>query len=113
MATQRVTAQQKYVHAKHKRADTNAKIGEFPIAVVIKKERGKRVERQDEQEYDRKVQKIPMDVLQNQWQGIFAKIVVARFADGTRRGVRPKRFVIRAPVVIASHPEASRKRKDQ
>ena len=67
MATQCVSGQQKDVHTQHESPDANAEVGEFPIAIFIKKESAKRVVRQDEQKQDGKVQEIPVDVLQNQW----------------------------------------------
>jgi hypothetical protein len=65
MATQSVTAQQKHIHAQDKRPDTYTEISELPVAIGIKKETAIGVVRQDEQENDREIQEVPVNVLKN------------------------------------------------
>ena len=65
MATQSVTAQQKHIHAKDKRPDTYTEICELPVAIGIKKETAIGVVRQDEQENDREIQEVPVNVLKD------------------------------------------------
>ena len=65
MATQGVTAQQKHIHAKDKRPDTYTEIRDLPVTIGIKKETAIGVVRQDEQENDREIQEVPVNVLKN------------------------------------------------
>ena len=59
------SAQQKYIHTKDQRPDTHAKGRELPVAIGIKKETAIGVVRQDEQENDREIQEVPVNVLKN------------------------------------------------
>src|SRR5262249_46586036 len=66
-----------------------------------------------EQEDARDVQRVPMDVLQNERECLLTPVTFAGLAHGTRRWIRPERLVVRAAVVIAGEAEEARERKNQ
>src|SRR4030088_2884289 len=64
---------------------------------------------QDEHEDDGEVQKVAMDVLQNQRKFLLAAIALARLAHRARNRIRPESLVVRAAIVVASEAEESGK----
>ena len=54
------------------------------------------------------VKEVAVNVLQDQRKPILATIIVTRFAYGARDRVRPKSFVIRSSIVIASKTKSAR-----
>ena len=56
---------------------------------------------------EREIQKISMNVLQDQRKFSLAAIVVTRLAYGTCRRVGPKRFVISAAIVVAGEAKSA------
>src|SRR5262249_14403603 len=57
---------------------------------------------------NRNVQKVAMDVLQNQGEGLLASIVFTRFADCARGWIRPESFVVGAAIVVAGQTKTGR-----
>src|SRR4051812_8473352 len=86
----------------------------MPVTVGTCEE--KSVRRVVSQNYDKdqcEIQKVSMDVLQDQREFTLAAIFVSRFADGACYRVGPKRFVIGSAVVIASEPKSAGGPQDQ
>src|SRR5467141_665317 len=54
-----------------------------------------------------------MDVLQDQRKGALPELLLAGLPHRARWRVCPERFVIRASVVVARHPESARGPKDE
>src|SRR5688500_5119554 len=69
--------------------------------------------RKDDDENEREIEKIPVNVLQDQREPILAAVIVTRFTDRTRKRVRPKGFVICTAIVIAGKSESARSPQDQ
>ena len=65
MAAQRITTKQKHIHTKHNRAYADAEVVKRAIAIVVEKESAVGVIGQEKQKQNRKIQKVPVDVLQN------------------------------------------------
>ena len=72
-----------------------------------------RVAGEEDQEDQREVEKIPVNVLNDERKGALAKIFFAGFADGARGRIGPKRFVVSAAIVITGEPEATGGPKDE
>src|SRR5262249_7989676 len=61
----------------------------------------------------RDVQRVPVDVLQNERECLLTPVALAGLPDGTRWWIRPERLVVCAAVVIAGKAEEAGKRKNQ
>lgn len=106
--TQRVTAkcvatEQDDVHCQHNRSNADAEM--LPARGVGEPDRFPHVVRQDQNEEQRKVKEIAMDVLHDERKGIFTQIFLARLAHRASRRVSPKSFVISASVVVTGKPK--------
>src|ERR1700756_655144 len=99
MARQRIRRQQNDIDQQHQRAHTHS---ELPVKV----ESLKHVFPQEKQEQHRQVQKISMDILENERKSRFALVVPIPFAYRTSRRVQEKRAIVGFAVVIAGSPEA-------
>ena len=106
MATEGIAAEEEHVEAQDDRsqADTEAcftgsSIGKphAPVGIVG----------QEEEKADRDVEKVAMDVLDDQRQGVLSEIAFPRFADRARWRVRPEGLVLRAPVVVAGQSKTN------
>src|ERR1035437_6244913 len=92
MAAEGVARQQKDVHDQDQRADADAemlrsrRIGE-PHGVPG-------VPRKDEDEPDREIEEVAVDVLEDEREVAFAKVGLARLADGAIDRGEPERFII-------------------
>ena len=107
--TQRVTAicvatEQDDVHCQHNRSNANAEM--LPARGVGKPHRFPHVVRENQNEEQRKVKEVAVDVLHDERKGIFAQISFARLADGASGRVSPKSLVISASVVVTGKPKA-------
>ena len=67
----------------------------------------------DEQEAEREIKEVAMEVLKDQRKGIFAQVALARLADGARGGIGPEGFVVGAAIVVAGQAKARRGPKDE
>src|SRR4029453_3393520 len=101
-----VTTQQDDIDREHNCPNTNSKS-------IWKPERFPNVVGQNQNKNEREIEKITMHVLHDEWKGTFAPIMLARFPDGACRRVGPKRFVVRAPIVIAGDPKSPWRPKDK
>src|SRR3954466_5245754 len=70
------------------------------------------IRREDDEEEQRDVHEVAMDVLHDQRERALAEIRLARLANGAVRRIGPERLVIRAAIVIARHPEQTGKRQE-
>src|SRR6266567_7712082 len=98
VTTKRVTAKQDNVNCEHDRPDANSKL-------VVEPESFPDVVTQDQNENERKIQKIAVHVLHDQRERTLAKISFARFADRACERIRPERFVIGAAIIITGQPK--------
>src|SRR4029453_10173505 len=94
MTTKSVTTEQDDIDREHNCPNTNSKS-------IWEPERFPNVVGQNQNEDDREIEKIAMDILHDEWERTFAPVALARFTDSACRGVGPKSFVVRAPIVIA------------
>src|SRR6185503_12786348 len=67
---------------------------------------------QKDQEDQSEQQHVAVRVLQLQWPAVFAVVTLAGLGDGAGRRIRPKRFVIRAAIVVARKSEERGERQD-
>ena len=72
-----------------------------------------RVAGEDEDEQQREIKEVAVNVLHDQGKRVFARIAFSRLADGARRRVGPKRFIIGAPIIVARQAKAGRCPEDQ
>src|SRR5262249_31115964 len=86
MASEGVAAQQGHVRQQHQRADADAE-------AAVKPKRLPDVVGQQEDEDQREVEEVSMDILQDQRKGALAEITRARLADRAGGRVRPKSLV--------------------
>src|SRR5712692_2067090 len=99
VTTECVTTEQDDVDREHNRA--NAKTERTPAARYIDKpERFPNIIGQDQNEKQREIKKIAVNVLHDEREGTFAEISFARFAHRACRWISPERFVVSAAVVI-------------
>ena len=99
MTTECITAEKKDIRRQNYRADSDAE-GSNIRRRVGEPKRTPDIVNEKEYKNQREIKKIAMNILQNKRKFSLAAIAMARFADGTRRRVCPKRFIIRAAIVI-------------
>ena len=107
MAAERVAAEQNHVHEEHERADVDVE------AIGPAHESVPRVFGEQDNENHRKVHEVAMNILNNQREGSFAPVGLARLADGAVGRVSPESFVIRAAIVITGEAETAGRPEDQ
>src|SRR5437016_2210565 len=83
------------------------------VAVILEPKGFIDIEGEEDEKQQCQVKEIPVQVLQDQWQSALAPVTLTRFADGARRGIGPKRFVIGSAIIIASDAETARRPQDQ
>lgn len=98
MTTKRVRRQQHDIHGQNNGPDTNAE--RFIARSICKPHRLPHIPRQQCNKAERQIQKIPVDILHDEWQRILAEVRFARLTYGAARRIGPEGFVIRAAVVI-------------
>src|ERR1700730_1992129 len=106
MARQRIRREENDVDQQHQRAHTHSK---FPFKI----EREEDVFPQKEQEQQRKIQKIPVYVLQNERKFRLALVVPLSFAYRASRRVQEKRAIVGLAVVIAGSAKGQRSAENQ
>src|SRR6267154_6014421 len=106
MARQRIDREQNNIDQQHERAQAHS---EFPIKV----ERQKNVLPQENQKQNREIQKISMDVLQNERKSGFALVVPLPFAHRTSRRILKERPIVCFSVVIAGRAKTQRPAQNQ
>src|SRR3954465_13581852 len=111
MAAERVAAKQYRIENQHQRSHTDSEM--FYTIRSREPQRPITVKQENEHENNREVQKIAMDVLQNQRKFLFAAISLARLPNRARERIHPESLVVSAAIVVASEGDQPRKRKDQ
>src|SRR5205085_10394903 len=111
MTAEGVAAEEHQVRRQHACTDSDAELA-TPIG-QREPERLPYIRREDDEEEQRDVHEIAMDVLHDQRERALAEIRLARLANGAVRRIGPERLVVRAAIVIARHPEQPGKRQDQ
>jgi len=106
MAAERIAGEQGDVREKNQGAHTDTE-------GVVEPESFPNVVGEEDQEDERDVEKIAMDVLDDEREGTFAEIFFARLADGARRRVRPEGFVVCAAIVVTSEAESAGRPEDE
>src|SRR5882762_224505 len=106
MARQRISRQQNNIDKQYQRAQAHA---EFPVKI----EREKNVLPQEDQEQNREVQKIAMNVLQNEWKSRLTFVISFPFAHRASRRILKKRAIVCFSVVIAGRAKAQRPTQNQ
>src|ERR1700681_2280762 len=71
------------------------------------------INREDDDEDERKIKKVAVHVLHDQGERAFAEIRLARFADRASGRVGPETFVIGAAVVITGEAKTAGRPQDQ
>src|SRR5581483_5071581 len=109
---ERIAAEQDYVGSQNERSQpdperspTGHRVGE--------PERFPDIEDEARQEQERQVEKIAMNVLENQGKPPLAAVCIARLAHCTGGRIRPESPVIGAAVIIAGEAKQPRSPKDQ
>ena len=106
MASESVATQQNHVDQQDQRAHADSE-------VAIKPKRFPHVVGKQNEENQREIKKIAMDILQNERKGAFAEIGLARFPHGAGWRVGPKSFVICAAVIVAGQTETAGRPQNQ
>src|SRR5579863_2067567 len=110
MASESVETQQNRIGDQYQRTDADT---EGLAAGAVPPEGLPAVVSQDDDEGDREIQEVAMDVLENQREATLAPIGFARLANRACGWVCPEGLVISAAVVIAGEAEQARERQDQ
>ena len=106
MAAQGVTTEQRDIREQDQSADADAEVAVEPAGLPD-------VMREQHKKNQREIQKIAVDILQDQRKGAFAPIGLARFAYGAGRRIGPERFVVGAAVVVAGDAKTAGGPEDQ
>jgi len=106
MTAQGVTAEQGDIREQDESAYADAKVAVEPAGLPD-------VVREKQQEDEREIQKIAVDVLEDQRKRSFAPIGFARLAHGAGRWVGPKCFVVGAAIVVAGDAETAGRPEDE
>src|SRR6266851_5875691 len=82
--------------------------------MAVEEERANGVVPEKNDEKNRQIKKVAMDILQDEWKSGFASVVVARrFANRASRGIQEECAVVGFAVVIAGGTKAERPGEDQ
>src|SRR5947209_6872921 len=71
------------------------------------------IERENGDKNQRQIKKIAVHILHDQREGIFDKVIMARFSDRAGERVGPESLVVRAAIVVAGKTKPARDPKDQ
>src|SRR3954454_1074375 len=108
MASERVAAEQDHVHQQHERADVHVEVAVVPTEEAVPRVFGEQPDKDD-----RDVEEVAVDVLDDEGEGTFAEVSLARLADGTVRRIGPERFVVSAAVVVTREAKTAGSPQDQ
>src|SRR5437870_3102337 len=108
MTTKCVATKKDDVDREHDCADTEPE-GTVASHRIVEPERFPNVVAQDQNENEREIQKIAVNILHDERERALAQISFARLADRACRRVGPERFIISATIVVAGQPESSRR----
>ena len=112
MAAKGVAAEQNDVDRQHDRADADAK-EVLSGRRIGKPKRLPNVVARIDNENQREIKKIAMDVLHDEREGTFAQIGLARLAHRAGRRVGPECLVVGAPIIITGEPKPARRPENQ
>src|SRR5205085_3675864 len=98
VTTERVTAEQHDIHDENDGAEPDAEVLMARIAIE-EPHRFVSVASEDDQENERRVEEVAVDVLDHQRQESLTSIALARLANAAIRRIRPEALVVRAPIV--------------
>ena len=79
---------------------------------MVEPERFPNVVTENQDENEREIQEIAMDVLHDERKRALTEIGFARFTNRAGGRVRPERFIISAAIVIAGQPKSARRPKN-
>ena len=116
MAAERVGGEQREVHGENERpeADAELRLAEDMAGLVGREpHRLPQVDGEHAQERDREIEKIAVDVLEDERKVAFAKVCRARLAHRAVDGIGPHRLVVRAAIVVAGQAESAGRPEDQ
>src|SRR5947209_16944222 len=106
VATKSVAAEQVDVHDQDQRSNTNAE-------AAIKPKCFPNVVSEDDDEEQRDVHEIPVNILHDQRERPFPEIRFARLAYRAGRWVRPESFVVGASIIITGQPKTAGRPQNQ
>src|SRR4029078_10143454 len=110
MAAERVAGEQDDVRRQDERPDANSEM--LHSGAVIEPQRLPHIVREEEEEQQRHVQEVAVNVLQDQRKRSLTEVALAGFADRAVRRIGPERLVVGAAIVVAGESKQSRKRED-
>lgn len=105
MTAQSVAAQQDDIHYENDRSHADAEpIGKMKCFVRVVSKKG--------YEYQREIEKIPMDVLEDERKRFLASIFMPRLTDGTPGRICPERLVVSPAIVITGKSKSAGRPED-
>src|SRR5215468_6446240 len=107
MASKCIATEQNNVDTEHHRTDADAE-RIFACRWIDKPKRFPNVIRQNQNEQERQIKKIPMHVLHDERERTLAPVALTRLAHSACRWIGPERFVVRATIIITGDPETAR-----
>src|SRR6266481_1125887 len=107
MTGKRVERKERNVDRQDERADTNSEM-------ALEKERADGVVPKKNDEQNREIEKVAMDILEDERKRGFPAIIAAgRLANGTSGRIEEKRAVVRFAVIVAGRAKAERSSENQ
>src|SRR5687768_11468817 len=103
VAAERIAAEQDHVHYKNDRPDADAESVRKMKSVVS----------EDDDEQKRKIEKVSMNVLDDQWEPALTAVIMSRLADRASGRVRPEGLVVGAAVVVTGESKTARRPQDE
>src|SRR5258708_19140264 len=107
MTTEGVSTEQDDVESEHHRTDAKPEMS--GTGGIRKPKSAPGIMRQHQNKDQRDIEKIPMNILQNEGERSFARIPKARFPDCTSRWISPEGFVVRSAIIVPGETEACRR----
>src|SRR6516164_3420396 len=106
VTAERVAAQQDDVKCEHDRSNADTEVSS--TGLIREPHRSPGVVSENENEQQREVKKVAVDILHDERKGIFAQISLPSLGNGASGWVCPECFVVSAPVVVTGEPKAPR-----
>src|SRR5260221_7563577 len=107
MAAQRITAEENHVQDENDGSDAETKMLDAGYGIFKPHPQPGVVGEQNDED-DREIHEVAMDVLDDEREGALAEVGFARFAHGAVDRVGPERLVIGAAIVITGEAESAR-----
>src|SRR6516225_3961193 len=111
MATECVTSKQSHVDRQNDRSDTDSEMRRS--CCICEPERLPYVVGEEAQENNCQIEKIPMNVLNDQRKRTLTAIYTSRLSDSASRRISPQRLVVAAAIVVAGHTEPTGRPQNQ